>query len=131
MLIGIGAASLTRAYELIAEDKDLIIVGDLKSTEDITIRVRNLVVLGFIIFSKTLTIHVVDTLYNGGSIRGKEAALSGKKWQNKIDEACLPRIQALGIDLSFNPDKTLRLGPTRATLLDMTPYVASPMDEMD
>ena len=84
------------------QDKNVIILGKIHSDSDISFRVKNLVILGEIITTKSLTVNAkADILnYGYGLIRGETVNIvsAGNLSNNSgITDTLIEKIRALGI----------------------------------
>ena len=74
-------------------DCDLIISGIIRTTTSITLRVRNLIILGEVITASTLTIYVSEEILNFGNVHAK--GVISKAFVNVLDARVIEKLGKL------------------------------------
>ena len=92
--------TLTTPLVFDREDKNVVILGELTSDSDISIKVKNLVVFGKIITEKDISIRTAADFFNSGSIKGDNVSVVSASIYNGLNDLAIEKIRALGIDLT-------------------------------
>jgi hypothetical protein len=94
--------AFTRPLIINKPNEDLIISGKIRSNSPITIKVRNLIILGDVITSSTLTIFASEEVLNFGNVSAEK--IVGKKFIEVLDERVIEKLNSLSITImQHNP----------------------------
>ncbi len=89
---------LTGPLTITNPEINLILLGDINTDHDLTLRVKNCVVFGSLTSSRILTIESQENTYNLGKIHGHQLHIATLPIMLGSDEGIIGKIQRLGID---------------------------------
>lgn len=111
-----GDIRLTDALRFDKPDENVVVLGRLASTCDITIIAKNLVVFGELFSSAAVAIKTENDFFSSGRvIANKVSIVADNNIYNGLDSTAVERIRRLGIDVLITATGTLQV---RAPVVD-------------
>jgi hydroxyacyl-ACP dehydratase HTD2-like protein with hotdog domain len=105
-----GDLNFTKPMVIDEKANNVVIVGEWNSKDDVTLKVKNLIVVGNIISEKKLSIETEKDLFYFGIIRSKEKNIvAGEGCYNKINEEVIQKIKNLGINIFYDSSGLLKM----------------------